>query len=60
MSLSSQEKGWLNPRGKYAVGTNIVIRTKLASQTSKNEKLNWMDNYKPIDRIGQSFFIYEF
>ena len=56
--LSSKE--WLNPNGKYAVSSQVVIRTKLASQVYKNDLLNWRDLYKPVDRIGQSFFIYEF
>src|SRR3989344_87048 len=51
---------WLSPKGRYAVSTHVLIRTRLASQVYGNEILNWMDNYKPIDRIGQSFFIYEF
>lgn len=60
VSLSSKENLWLNPKGKYAISTNIVIRTGLASQKFGDDRLNWMDRYKPIDRIGQSFFIYEF
>jgi len=51
---------WLEPKGRYAVSSHVLIRTRLASQVYDNEILNWMDNYKPIDRIGQSFFIYEF
>ena len=51
---------WLNPTGKYAVSINVLIRMKLASQLYKNDSLNWVDLYKPTDRIGQSFFIYEF
>ena len=51
---------WLEPKGRYAVSTHVLIRTRLASQVYGNEILNWMDNYKPVDRIGQSFFIYEF
>ena len=59
VSLDSQEL-WLNPSGKYAVSTHAVIRTKLLSRVNENNKLNWMDHYKPVDRIGQSFFIYNF
>lgn len=51
---------WLNPKGKYAVSVHVLIRTRLASQVYKNILLDWMDRYKPVDRIGQSFFIYEF
>ena len=51
---------WLSPKGRYAVSTHVLIRTWLASQVYDNEILNWMDNYKPIDRIGQSFLVYEF
>ena len=51
---------WLNPSGKYAVSAHVLIRTRLASQVYNNDLLDWMDRYKPVDRIGQSFFIYEF
>ncbi|MEK7121890.1 MAG: glycosyltransferase family 39 protein, partial [Patescibacteria group bacterium] len=47
---------WLNPSGKYAVSTHVLIRTRLASQVYNNDLLDWMDNYKSVDRIGQSFF----
>ena len=51
---------WLNPSGKYAISTHVLIRTLLASQVYNNELLDWMDRYKPVDRIGQSFCVYEF
>lgn len=51
---------WLLPKGRYAVSTHVLIRTRLASQVYNNKVLNWADNYKPVDRIGQSFFVYEF
>ncbi len=58
-SLNSKNL-WVTPAGKYAVSTHAIIRTKLAGKINNNDKINWMDNYKPINRIGQSFFIYEF
>ena len=56
----NSKKLWLTPNGKYAVSTHAVIRTRLAGQVNKSDQINWMDSYKPIDRIGQSFLIYEF
>ena len=56
----NSKKLWLTPNGKYAVSTHAVIRTRLAGQVNKIDQINWMDSYKPIDRIGQSFLIYEF
>ena len=60
MESLNSEKLWLTPKGKYAISAHAIIRTRLAGQINKNERINWMDSYKPIDRIGQSFFIYEF
>ncbi len=60
LPLSLKENWWRNPSGRYAINTHAVIRTKLASQVYEDERMNWRDRYKPIDRIGQSFFIYEF
>lgn len=54
----NSKSSWLNPSGKYAVSAHAVVRTKRL--TGSDDLINWMDNYKPIDRIGQSFFIYEF
>ncbi len=58
LPLSFSTNDWLNPKGKYAISTHVLIRTRLASQVYNNDLLDWMDRYKPVDRIGQSFFIY--
>ncbi len=58
--LQLSERWWDDPSGKYAVNTHALIRFKLASQKYGEEKLNWPELYEPIDKIGQSFFIYEF
>ena len=60
LPLNFKMSDWLNPSGKYAISTHVLIRTRLASQVYNNELLDWVDRYKPVDRIGQSFFIYEF
>ncbi len=46
--------------GKYAMNINFLIRLKELSQRLKDKKLDWLSLYKPIDRIGYSFLIYEF
>jgi len=45
------------PPGLYAVGTQILVRGLIAA---KMERLptDWLVRYKPIDRVGQGFFIY--
>lgn len=60
LSLNLTDQWWAKPEGKYAINTHALIRLELAAQKYENEKLNWRKLYKPIDRIGQSFFIYEF
>jgi len=60
LPLSLKESWWLNPSGRYAINTHVLVRTKLASEVYEDERLNWRDRYEPVDRIGQSFFIYEF
>lgn len=59
LSLNSKNE-WLNPSGRYAVSVHVAARTKLMAQVTNNDQLNWRDNYKPVDRIGQSFLVYEF
>ncbi len=58
--INFQDKTWSDPKGKYALSSHVVVRTKLANQIYENSLLNWRDRFKPVDRIGQSFFIYEF
>ena len=51
---------WREPKGRYAVNTFLLIRMQLLSNQRKDPGLNWLALYKPVDKIGQSFFIYEF
>ena len=51
---------WREPKGWYAINTFLLIRMQLLSQQMNDPSLNWLDLYKPVDRIGYSFFIYEF
>ena len=60
LPLNLQDRWWAEPSGKYAINTHALIRLKLASQKYENDRLNWRELYSPTDRIGQSFFIYEF
>ena len=60
LPLDRQEQWWVDPSGRYAINVHALIRLKLASQKYKDDRLNWRDLYAPVDRIGQSFFIYEF
>ncbi|MDO8496201.1 MAG: glycosyltransferase family 39 protein [bacterium] len=60
LPINLQAQWLVNPSGKYAINVHALIRLKLASQKYENDRLNWRDLYNPTDRIGQSFFIYEF
>ena len=51
---------WGNPKGLYAVNTFLLIRMQYLSTGRKDPSLNWLSLYKPVDRIGYSFFVYEF
>ncbi len=50
----------IKPSGRYAFSTHFLIRAKTASISMKDPSLDWLDLYKPVGRIGYSFFIYEF
>ena len=55
------KKRWLlNPSGRYAVNTHFLVRLKFEGTMTPDKYVNWLDLYKPVDRIGYSFFIYEF
>ena len=54
------ENWWSEPKGKYAVSSHFLVRAKIMSQVYSEPSLDWASLYKPADRIGQSFFIYEF
>lgn len=50
----------LNPSGRYAVNTHFLVRLKKLSQSLNEKGLDWLSLYQPVDRIGYSFFVYEF
>ncbi len=58
--IPSTEKSVLNPSGKYAVNVYFLVRLKELSQRLNDKKIDWLSLYRPVDRIGYSFFIYEF
>ena len=58
---SGIKKRWLlNPPGKYAVNVHFLVRSKLEGSMTPDKYVNWPELYKPIDRIGYSFFVYSF
>jgi len=59
VSLNDKNQ-WLNPEGEYVVSIHVVARTKLLEQVYGDNSFNWAERYKPIGKIGQSFFIYKF
>ncbi|MDP3800494.1 MAG: hypothetical protein Q8Q90_03695, partial [bacterium] len=54
------ENWWTKPKGTYVVSSHFLVRAKIISQTMKDPSLDWASLYQPTNRIGQSFFIYEF
>jgi hypothetical protein len=59
--MQADDSGWWRePKGRYAINTVLLIRMQLLSDQRHDTGLNWLSLYKPVDRIGQSFFIYEF
>ena len=51
---------WREPKGRYAVNTFLLIRMQLLSEQRNDPSLNWLSLYRPADRIGYSFLVYEF
>ncbi|TSC74686.1 MAG: glycosyl transferase family protein [Parcubacteria group bacterium Gr01-1014_44] len=51
---------WREPKGRYAVNTFLLIRMQLLSQQRNDPALNWLALYEPVDKIGYSFFVYDF
>jgi hypothetical protein len=45
--------------GIYAISTHLLIRGQLDAKTSGTHS-DWMNRYKPIDRVGYSFYIFKF
>lgn len=58
--IDQKENWWTKPQGIYAVSSHFLVRAKIISQVNNDKSLDWLSLYKPIDRIGQSFFIYKF
>ncbi|MBI2057716.1 MAG: glycosyltransferase family 39 protein [Candidatus Yanofskybacteria bacterium] len=57
----ADESGWWRePKGRFAVNTFLLIRMQLLSDQKNDPALNWLALYEPVDKIGQSFFVYEF
>ncbi len=52
---------WLEqPRpGLYAISTMALVRGRLTART-EGARSDWLDRYRPIDRVGYSFYIYRF
>ena len=59
--LIADDSGWWRePEGRYIVNTFLLIRMQLLSKQRDDPSLNWLALYEPVDKIGQSFFIYDF
>ena len=58
--LPKEERSLLNPAGRYAVNTHFLVRLKELSHSLNNKELDWLSLYKPVDRVGYSFLVYEF
>lgn len=58
--LPKEQKSLLNPSGRYAVNIHFLVRLKELSQSLNEKNLDWLSLYQPVDRIGYSFFVYEF
>ncbi len=50
----AKQNWWANPKGTYVIGSHFLIRAQ------ENKIMNWLNLYKPVEKIGQSFFIYKF
>lgn len=55
-----KENWWTQPKGTYVVSSHFLVRAKIMSQIMNDPSLDWASLYKPVNKIGQSFFIYEF
>ena len=58
--IDLKENWWIKPKGVYVVSSHFLVRAKIMSQIYKDPSLDWASLYKPVNKIGQSFFIYEF
>ncbi len=46
-------------QGIYAISTHALIRGQLSAEVQKVNS-DWLRRYKPIDRVGYSFYIFKF
>ncbi len=58
--IEANKESLSNPSGRVAVNVNLLIHLIQKSQEYKDPTLDWLRLYKPIDKIGQSFFVYQF
>ncbi len=58
--LPKEQESLLNPSGRYAVNIHFLVRLKELSQSLNEKGLDWLSLYQPVERIGYSFFVYEF
>lgn len=58
--LGATRESLTNPSGRIAVNVHLLIHLIQKSQEYKDPALDWLNLYKPVDKIGQSFFIYQF
>jgi len=51
------------PRGTYAISVNHLVgikREKIWLQQALDRKIDWLERFRPHDRIGYSIYIYKF
>ncbi len=51
---------WRSPHGMYIVSTHYLVRAQIVSRYHHDPSLDWLNKYKPSDRIGGSFLVYDF
>ena len=49
-----------HPSGRYAVSMFFLTRAQATSRLKNVPALDWLARYDPSDRIGYSYFIYDF
>jgi hypothetical protein len=45
--------------GTYAIATHCLVRVRMLNEPGQPD-LDWLTRYKPIDRVGYSFYIFKF
>jgi len=58
--VSANTLWWREPKGIYAVSGHLLIRAQRVARAAGDPAMNWLKLYTPVERIGQSFFIYKF